>query len=100
MTPVTISEPLPGTNGLEGDTAPSLSIAKSRLMKECGLTSTEARRWVVAFKRDIDNAVRIGNDTPRMSDDDFIAWVMRQLPGGRRPSVTKWQIGQGAWRTS
>jgi hypothetical protein len=66
------------------------------LVAELGITRPQAHRLIRAYEldmRDAANIERIGNDTGR-SDSDFLDWLMRQAPGGRRRAVTKreWRV--------
>lgn len=67
------------------------------LMDSLGLDRNQARLLIDAYQRDLEDAARIGNETSR-SDEDFIDWLMRQAPSPRKPTVRKWQIGEGGWR--
>lgn len=58
------------------------------LCAELGVDQRQARLLIVAYERDIADAVRIGNDTAR-SDGDFIGWLMSQGPGPRA-GVPNW----------
>jgi len=67
------------------------------LVAELGITRSQAHRLLKAYEADLRDEAeveRIGNDTGR-SDLDFLDWLMRQSPGGRRPPVRKWKVGEG-----
>lgn len=66
----------------------------SFLRTELGITGAQAHALFVAYERDVADARRIGNDTER-SDLEFIDWLMRQAPGGRRVAIRKHE-----WRVS
>ena len=64
------------------------------LCAELGIGQREARLMIAAYEADVADAQRIGNDTAR-SDEEFIDWLMRQAPGGRRPRATprsEWRV--------
>lgn len=79
------------------------------LVQELGVTRPQAHALLKAYEKDLTDVVRIGNDTQR-SDDAFIDWLMRQVPGGRKPSVASWTVSgargtkvhhqPGGWRTA
>lgn len=94
MTAVYTAEPLPGIRQV-GETAPtSKRKALSFLRTELGITGAQAHALFVAYERDVADALRVGNDTER-SDADFIDWLRRQAPGGRRVAIRKHE-----WRVS
>ena len=81
----------------ESDTALSTRTQQMRfLVAELGITRQQAHRLIKAYEadlRDAANADRLGNDTGR-SDADFLDWLLRQAPGGRKRSVCKrdWRV--------
>jgi hypothetical protein len=46
-------------------------------------------------------ALRIARDwlTQAKRRRDDWAWLMQQIPGGRKPRVTRWRVGEAGWRT-
>lgn len=67
------------------------------LVAELGVTRPQAHRLIKAYEADLRDAAdveRIGNDSGR-SDTDFMSWLMAQTPGGKKPSVRKWRVGEG-----
>lgn len=64
------------------------------LCAELGIGQREARLMIAAYEADVADAQRIGNDTAR-SDEEFLAWLMRQAPGpGRQRKVLQhgWKV--------
>lgn len=68
---------------------------KRFLMEECGLTRSQAARTLVAWKRDQERPVVTAAET---YTTDFLTWLMK-APSDRKPTVRKWRIGEGNWRT-
>lgn len=93
------AEPLPG-NQAGGRTAPTSKREAFRTLRaELGVTGAQAHALYAAYERDVADVHRVGNDTNR-SDVGFIDWLMRQAPVKRKPSVRKWRVGEGQWRTT
>lgn len=63
------------------------------LCRELGISQPEARLLIRAYEQDVADAIRIGNDT-RRSDADFLDWLMRQAPTGRRRAIKRhdWRV--------
>jgi hypothetical protein len=79
--------PLPGIRQV-GDTEPTSRRSQLRYLRlSLGITGAQAHALVVAYEKDVDDAIRIGNDTWR-SDLGFIDWLMRQTPAGN-PSMKR-----------
>lgn len=92
------AESLPD-NRQVGVTAPTSKREAFRTLRDqLGITGAQAHALFKAYERDVADALRVGNDTGR-SDAAFIDWLMRQAPSDRKPSVRKWRIGEGNWRT-
>lgn len=72
--------------------------ALRELRTSLGITGPQAHALFAAYQRDVADAVRVGNKTSR-SDADFIAWLMEQVPGGRKPRVRRFGVGDPGWRT-
>lgn len=80
-------------------TEPTTKREAIRILRaDLGITGAQANALYNAYRADVADAVRIGNDTHR-SDTDFLAWLMEQAPAARRPSTRKWRIGDSQWRT-
>jgi hypothetical protein len=89
MRQTTFTEPRVGHISAESDTGLSTRTAQMRvLVQELGVTRQQAHALIKAYELDVANCHRIGNDT-RRTDADFLAWVMCQQPGGRKPKVTR-----------
>ena len=82
-----IAESLPDYRQV-GVSAPTSKREAIRLLRaDLGITGAQANRLYSAYLVDVADAQRIGNDTGR-SDEEFLAWLMRQAPGpGRQRSV-------------
>lgn len=93
-----IAEPLPGYQA-GGRTAPTSKREAFRLLRaDLGITGAQAHALYAAYARDVADAIRIGNNTPR-SDSDFLDWLMRQSPAERVRTRRKFQLGETGWRT-
>ena len=77
------------------DTALATRTQQMRyLVAQLGVTRPQAHALIKAYEADLAAAQRIGNDTGR-SDEEFLAWLMRQAPGpGRQRSTLKrgWKV--------
>jgi hypothetical protein len=94
-------EPLPGVLGLEGEPTPSLSWAKGQLMREFGLTSTQARRMVVAFVLDErDRLHRMAMAARSREVREVLAEELRQWYAARVRKLTACdqRVGGPNWR--
>lgn len=80
------TEPLPGTIGLEGDTAPSDSKAKAMLIA-AGYDQMTARRLVVEFRAEVERGLAWRDSLDRL---------MRELPLGatraRKVQTRGWRV--------
>ena len=90
----------PGVH-ITGERVTDLSTKSGReryLVDSLGLTYPQAKRLLAAYAADLADADRLGNDTGR-SDADFLDWLLRQAPGGRKQPTRKWRVGEAGWRT-
>lgn len=93
------AEPLPGYQA-GGRTAPTPKREAIRYLRaELGITGAQAHALVIAYERDVADAVRVGNCTSR-SDASFIDWLMRQSPSQRARKCRKYRVGETGWRTA
>lgn len=66
------------------------------LVHELGLTYPQAKALICAFRRDQERPLA---SAAKKYDTSFLAWLMRQAPGGRLTKHKQWQLGQAGWRT-
>lgn len=76
-------------------TRPDLSTRNLQLaflVVQLGVTRRQAQHLVRVYEADCAAALRIGNDSPDLSDEQYLAKLMRQAPGpGRQRGVLKHQ---------
>lgn len=92
------TEPLPGTQAGEGNRPLTSKREAIRFLSaELGVTGAQAHQLFDAYRRDMERPIVTAAETYAHG---FIDWLMRQAPSDRKPSVRKWRIGEGNWRTS
>lgn len=87
---VTATTERPGVH-ITGVRVTDLTSQTSReryLVAELGVTYPQAKALIRAYEVEVSHAARIGNDSGR-SDADFLDWLLRQAPGGRRRATQK-----------
>lgn len=66
------------------------------LVAELGVSRPQAHALIRAYERDLERPAVTADESYQPS---FLTWLMQQVPGGRKPTVRKWRVGESQWRT-
>lgn len=93
MRPAVVTEPRVEQVSAESDTELSTRTQQMRyLVRELGVSRAEAHALIRAFVRDMERPLVT---SAASYSRDFLSWLMRQAPGGRRVAIRKHE-----WRVS
>lgn len=85
MSPPTSTSSMPRVEQISAESDLSTRTQQMRfLVAELGVTRQQAHRLIVAYEKDLRDAVLEADREQR-----FFDWLMRQSPGGRRRTVCK-----------